>query len=247
MKSLHVHLKIFIVILLLLCTGCGGKEVLLKPDYSGKNFPADTSFTLPVRIAKVVDCRASDPFVIGTAQVGIFNKVVPYATTVPLADFFRTSFDTLFKPMQGLMPVPAVAYVDSFAVGEKMSLFAEKGFVSSIIRFGVPVGGDSVVFITTRFDQTASSGVDVTDMLEPLVYRGIVESGKQFSAAVKMIDLSSASGDSTRDAESMIAAAAASSHMIETIDTTKKPKEYSDLSITYSRGNDIKTGSAFSI
>lgn len=245
MQILHFSTKILIVVLIVLITGCGGKEVLLKPEYSKKKFPADTSLTIPVQVAKVIDRRSSDPFVIGTAQVGMFNKKVPYKTSVPLADFLRTSFDTLFKPQRFESPVSAVAYIDSFAVGEKMTLFSEKGFISSIIRFGVPVSGDSVVFITTRFDETASSGMDVTDMLEPLVYRSVMESGKQFAAAVKKLDVQTPSGDSSVTSETMIAAAelsASPSQLIEAVDTTKRATEYSDLGFMYSQGDIVKTG-----
>ncbi|HEY9166833.1 MAG TPA: hypothetical protein VIS48_11785 [Candidatus Kryptonia bacterium] len=194
-------LSFVVMIISITLAGCGGSEVLLRPNYSVKEIVDHKVTDVSVKITKVIDRRKSDPRTVGTARVGMMNTLVPYHLSVPLPEFVKGIYDSLFVDSVG-PTIHAAVYIDSFRVREEQSLFNETGVMNARIYFGIPVSRDSVVYIETSSEQRAHSGIDVTDMLEPLIYKSTVDCALQFADHVRLTGRASllASCDSSTSA-----------------------------------------------
>lgn len=167
--------------------GCGGNEVLLQPDYSKKEITTQRINNATIKVSKVVDNRTTEAQTIGTARVGMFNRTVPYRISIPMKDFVKNVYDSLFLPVSQAPVIPIVVFIDTFEVKEEYSLFSEHGVMHAKMIFGLPVSQDSLLYMYTRSTETVSSGIDVTDLMEPLVYQGIVNCGLQLYDTIRTI------------------------------------------------------------
>ncbi len=234
---------VFVVLSIFGLIGCGGSELLIQPKYSNTIIKENKITTSSVKISSVIDRRNADAHTIGSAKVGMFNKTVPYKISIPLSDFVKTVIDSTIQRKDSSI-IPAVVYVDTFEVGEKYSLFSENGIMKTVMYWGVPVSPDSMMYITTRFDDIVSSGVDVTDQLEPLIYKGIVDCAKQCTDKLHSmnIQLYAASPDSLSSFVTQSAPADIAKKAVEAVDPGSKPKIYNDIGVAYSEGDRITTG-----
>lgn len=161
-------------------TGCGSSSVDLIPDYHNRTLATRDFRRDSVRFVNVVDKRANPGEQIGKAQVGLFNQVVPYNLKVPVAEFVRHVLDSLIAgPNVGERYMPITVVVDSFHVGERTSLFSEEGYFDCKMRFVFRAARDSIVQAGVISAQQ-SSGMDVTNSLEGLIYQGMVDCAKKF-------------------------------------------------------------------
>lgn len=228
-------------------TGCGGSEVLLHPNYSVKEITSKKISAPRVKISQVVDQRTSDNKTIGAANVGLFNKTVPYRVSVPLNEFIQHTYDTLFSMDEDSAAISVIVYVDTFTVGEYTTLFGEYGRLEAKLFFGVRNHSDSIMYITTRFDESVKSGIDVTNMLEPLVYTGIADCGTQFAKKALEMNIQPQRYQQGKT-DSLVALPAGvqpqqiARHAIEATELQAKPKTYSDVGAMYSSGGKVKTG-----
>jgi len=230
--------------------GCGGSEVMLKPKYDGKEISTKKISQPNIKISKVVDRRTSDNKTVGTANVGMFNKTVPYHLSVPLNEFVQSIYDTLFLLRGDAAAIPAVIYIDTLEVGEYSTLFGEHGRMKAKMFFGVPLQSDSTIYITTRFDESVTSGIDVTNMLEPLLYKGIVDCGLQFAKKIDAMDVHPRANQDQQNAtpESLSTTAILApppsniENAIEATEPQSTPKSFSDGGIMYSKGSVVKSG-----
>lgn len=238
---------------LLLMTGCGGSEVLVRPDYRAKAFTAARVLHPAVTIGSVTDRRVSDPMVIGSANVGMFNKNVPFRLTVPAAEFVRTAFDTFFVSSTVGDALRADVYIDTLSVGEYTTLFGEYGRVRIKVLFSVPVRSDSTVVIAARYDGNVRSGMDVTASLEPLLYAGVADCAAQFAAKITTMGLHRLpertavdTGTASSAALPVMTAAAPpppdASTVIDAVDPRTLPKRYADVGVLYSTGGLVTGG-----
>jgi hypothetical protein len=121
------------------------------------------------------------PNEVGTAKVGAFNKEVPYQFDEPVSAYLEKSLnkmictDTASKNF-----VPVTVIIDTFKVFEKMNFLNESGIFKASINFIYPVTSDSTGFISTYTIQEATSGIDVTDMIENQIYKGTHHCAEQF-------------------------------------------------------------------
>ncbi len=224
--------------------GCGGSDVLLQPNYSNREITSQKIARANIKISQVVDNRKVDERTIGSARVGAFNRLVPYHTAVPFNEFVKNVLDSLFTTAPNTVVVPAVVYLDTFAVGEGQSLFSESGFVHAKMYFGVPVARDSLMYFRAGFDSTVYSGVDVTDMLEPLIYASVVECGKQF--VEKMRTMNTQFVSMPNDSISLVAVPATPENIaaqsIEASPLKQKITTYSNIGAMYSVGGKMQRG-----
>jgi hypothetical protein len=223
--------------------GCGGNDVLLKPNYSNKEIVTHRNIESGMRVAKVVDHRKSDDKTIGTARVGMFDKTVPYHISVPVREFVKTVYDSLFAGKKEKTVIPVTAYIDTFTIREEYGLFVEKGIFQAKIIFSIPLIGDSLLFIATTTKKTVSSSVDVTNQLEPLIYQGIVDCGEQLtndlrrhSQTMKAIVPDSASFFAMDDSIKI------PDHISKAISADDSMKNYSDIGFGYIGGSKVSNG-----
>jgi hypothetical protein len=71
-----------------------------------------------------------------------------------------------------------------FEVGENMKLFSEEGYFACNMSFNFPVTPDSSENQVIFLKQTENSGIDVTDAIEPLIYKGMAECASRFVSAL---------------------------------------------------------------
>ena len=161
--------------------GCGSSEVTIKPNYNSSIFKKDTLENAG-RIIKTVDKRnnPSDKNV-GIAQVGMFNKKVPYNLSEPVSEFVEKAITNILNSNKvDSLFVPITIIVDSFKVQEKTTAFSETGYFDCSLRFIYPLSKDSMNVIKTNTSKS-SSGMDVTNSLERLIYEGLEDCANQFS------------------------------------------------------------------
>ncbi len=150
MSKESILVKATFISFALLLIGCGGSEVLMKPNYSSEIIASHRIADSNVRISKVIDRRKADSTTVGTGLVGMFEKTVPYRLTVPLSTFVRGVLDSLLTPLSSTNIVPVIVYIDSFDVGVSESILTETGKVNVRMIFGIPVSPDSILYIATR-------------------------------------------------------------------------------------------------
>lgn len=175
---------IVIVLCLAAAMGCSSSK-MLTPNYKHEILSAVGLKRDSLEISKVIDKRAAAPNQAGIAQIGIFNQKVPYLLSENVGEFVHHVLDSLIStanPNKLIAPITVI--IDVFEVGEKTSLFSEKGFFKCSLRFFYPVTRDSLEQIVVETQQN-TSGVDVTSSLEKLIYKGLVDCAQNF---VKNID-----------------------------------------------------------
>jgi len=241
-------LSVILTIIAVVLIGCGGNQVLLKPNYSKHEIVANKVKNANVRTTAVIDRRTVDKDVIGSARVGMLDKTVPYRTAVPVAAFVKRIFDSLLVADSSAAVIPVVAYIDTMEVKEGNELFAETGIFQAKVIFGVPVTRDSLLYITTRFDETISSALDITDRLEPLIYKGIVDCGRQFADKVRSMNVQwfNAPPDSASAIVARVQERSVPAQTIEAVVQKPAPKSYPDIGFMFSGGNKIQSGFRFS-
>ena len=166
--------------------GCGGGPVIIKPNYDSQIFNDNViKDSKNKKIVRVIDNRNERLSYAGTAQVGIFNKLVPYYLDEPVNEFVEKAANKIInsKTIDGKF-VPVNVVIDTFNVYEKTGMFSEHGYFDCRLRFYFPVKKDSTVSITTS-SHKISGGMDVTGSLEQLMYEGVLDCVEQFNDVLK--------------------------------------------------------------
>ena len=169
---------IFSIIFVLLFTSCGTNQVIISPDYSNKSIQ-NLELKENIKVIKVVDNRESNTS-IGTAQVGLFNKEVPYQIDEELPDFVEQSINNMIiDNINATKILPIKVVIDEFMIYEKTGMFSEIGHFECNLDFIYPYADDSLIVINTS-SHKEYSGMDVTNSLENLIYSGIAECVNDF-------------------------------------------------------------------
>lgn len=160
--------------------GCGSASVAIDPNFHHEELRGKNLAREYVRIMKVTDGRSPAGPKIGDVHTGMMNKRTPYLLNGSLADIVKTMLDTLLAlPGNRERIFPVMVSIDMFEVGENIGLFSEEGYFACNLRFSYPVTGDSLTH-RSFFSQQTTSGMDVTNALEPLIYRGVADCAHQF-------------------------------------------------------------------
>ncbi|HUI28725.1 MAG TPA: hypothetical protein VLX91_00810 [Candidatus Acidoferrales bacterium] len=220
--------------------GCGGSEIVMKPDYSTELITTQRIADSHVKIVKVVDRRNVDSTTIGTGRVGLFEKEVPYRLSVPLTKFVLGVLDSDLVPSPPDSNVSAVVYIDSFDVGAPQSIFTESAKVDVKMNFGIPVSSDSMLYIVTRANEVEETFSHATPLLEPMIYKSVVDCGRQFAATLRKLDLklSPAKSDTTPRLFASVPGSTPSG-TIEAVALAPQAKFYDDFGVGYSVGGKI--------
>lgn len=243
MTKSNFSIAIGVALVSLLLAGCGGSEVLMKPDYSNKIISSHRITDSRVKIVRAVDRRKSDSTTVGTGRVGMFEREVPYRLSVPVSHFVQNVMDSLFVTSSATTVEPAVVYVDSFEVGAHEGLISETAKVNMKMVFGIPVTPDSVLYIATRANEDVQTFSNATPLLEPMIYRGVVDCATQFIGTVRKMNVKFTSAQ-PNTVPSVLTAPPGTAHsaMIEGVALPPQPKYYDDIGIGYSTGGKITTG-----
>ncbi len=230
----------------LILVGCGGNEVLLQPDYSRKEITEHRINNATIKVSKVIDNRTIDARTIGTARVGMFNKTVPYRIAIPVDNFVRNVYDSLFLPSPQAPVIPVIVFIDTFEVKEAYSFFSERGEMQAKMIFGLPVSQDSLLYMHTRTLETVSSGIDVTDLLESLVYQGVVNCGLQLYDTLRASRYQFVSyGVDSIPSIPAVTRTSIPGQIVDLGGRLPQAKEYSDIGLSYMSGGKIKFGVNF--
>jgi hypothetical protein len=160
--------------------GCANNMVV-KPNYQADAFKKKiVSEISNPKVISVIDNRHNDSTFVGIAQIGLFNKKVPYYLTEPVSSFVGSSMNKLiYDDKQNHQYVPVKIVIDSFYVHEKTFVFSEKGYFDCRLRFYYRLTNDSVNSYAVSSHQV-SSEMDVTNSLEGLIYNGMKDCAGQF-------------------------------------------------------------------
>jgi len=160
--------------------GCGG-PVIVIPNYNNAEFSKKLdSLKNSPRVIKVVDKRGAKSTYAGTAQVGLFNALEPYYLDEPVSMFVESAVNKMISNNElNSKYVPVNIAVEQFKVYERESSFSEKGYFDCKLKFRYNLTRDSVVSIVTVGHQV-TSGLDVTNSLEGLIYKGVSDCTQQF-------------------------------------------------------------------
>ncbi len=167
------------VTLMAILTGCGVSSITINPNFSHQGLQQRDLKRDDVQIVKVTDGRKSQAN-IGIAQTGMMNQKTPYHLKGSLAEAVKTMLDTLIsgkKVSERVFPIHVS--IDMFEVGENTKMFSEEGYFACNLRFMYPVTPDSMAE-RAIFTKQTTSGMDVTDGLEPLIYKGVADCVRQF-------------------------------------------------------------------
>ena len=175
MKNLYKLLQSFfgVTIISLIFAGCGSDKVLIAPKYESKLLKTQNRQELNAKVIKVNDNRGDTSTTIGTAQVGLFNKEVPYMLGESVADFVKKSVTKILSDDKDTAFLPLNIIINKFNVHEETGTFSEMGYFESELVFVYPVGKDSLISVNTFCSEEESSGMDVTNGLEYLIYKGM--------------------------------------------------------------------------
>ncbi len=183
MKSLlESKVKVLVMLVAMAAlSGCGGSSVLIVPDPKNSELHIEALKRDSVRIVSVKDERSSRNAHIGIARVGMMNREVPYLIKGGLLRMVKSFLDTLIVGRHDeKLFLPVTVAIDSFEVGEKTKVFGEEGYFSAMLRFSYPVTADSFASQIVASNQTDISELDVTNKLEPLIYKGMAEMARKF-------------------------------------------------------------------
>ncbi len=140
-----INFSITILFVFGILTGCGGSEVMIAPDYNSPSLQVD-SLKGENKVTKVIDNRKNETGTnAGIAQVGMFNKKVPYNLDVPVVDFVKKALNNIILDEGADSAfIPVTVVIDTFKVYEGLTPFSEAGFFECNLRFIYPFSDDSV-------------------------------------------------------------------------------------------------------
>ncbi len=252
-----VVIRVFAVLVLAMaCMSCGAGQIVLKPNYKHKDIQAATIRAQPIEVRRVVDKRADSKFDVGTARVGLFNGTVPYVVNVPVSEFVQQELKTLFVANASKDTLQTTVYIDSMSVHEGSSLFSEYAECQLSMRFALPLRTDSTLYIQTHFRDRVTSGIDVTNQIEPLLYKAVATCASQFVSTITPMSLGSnsnlekerlSSADTTAaDQRQMRVGTGASVQnrrdtLIQAAPVRDLSKSKSEIGFAYSWGNTLLT------
>lgn len=169
--------------------GCGSNGVVIKPNYDSKYLSINKSDSVKARVIDVVDKRNVESDNAGECKVGMFNKTVPYKLNEPVPEFVKKSITKLLSDTNDSLYLPLKVIINSFAVSEKTGVFSEKGYFNCDLTFIFPGNADSLSYFNTSVQQE-SSGLDVTNGLEVVMYTGISKCTEMFADNLSKIHAS---------------------------------------------------------
>lgn len=165
-------------------TGCGSNNILIKPNYESADLKINEPNNLNLKVIEVIDRRNEEPNNAGTCQVGLMNKTVPYKLTEPVSDFVKKSIAKLLSDNNDTTSFPLKVNINYFFVSEHTGAFSENGYFDCDLTFIYPISNDTLKSFNTSIREE-SSGMDVTDGLEKLMYTGISKCTDNFLASIK--------------------------------------------------------------
>lgn len=171
-------------VLTLFLIGCGANNIVIKPNYESADLKVTESSTINAKVIEVVDRRNEESNNAGTCQVGLMNKTVPYKLTEPVSDFVKKSVTQLLSNKNDTTYLPLKININYFLVSEHTGAFSENGYFDCDLTFIYPVNNDTLKSFNTSIREE-SSGMDVTDGLEKLMYTGISKCTDNFLANIK--------------------------------------------------------------
>lgn len=226
--------------------GCA-EPVIVKPDYNSPALQSKIKFedSAP-EVVNVTDKRGANENYAGSAQVGMLNTLVSYYLEEPVSTFVKKAVNKIImNDKAGNIMVPVNVSVFEFKVHEKTFTFSEEGYFDCRLRFSYAVAKDSVYSVNTRTHQE-TSGMDVTNSLEGLIYRGIKECTEQFADAFK----NNLPGDSINIEnpqemlpDSITEIGIPPEHSVSKL--TMHNNSSSNIGMGYFQGSKIKTGAYF--
>ncbi len=231
--------------------GCGSSSVVFNPDFKNADLHVSGLKQDSVRILSVTDQRAKPTTQIGTARTGMMNREVPYLVKGNLANVVQEFLDTLIVARHDEDRFfPIRVSIEQFEVGEKHGLFGETGFFNCHLRFLFPVTPDSIGVQDVVTKQSAESMVDVTDNIEPLIYKGMAAAAREFvggtlNTAHRFVTVEKDSAEKALPRDTSVVV-----RRLQPVATAQKPVSGADSNSTSSAGatiqvfagNKIKTG-----
>ncbi|MEJ2617452.1 MAG: hypothetical protein P8Z35_21040, partial [Ignavibacteriaceae bacterium] len=177
--------QLFMLLFAAFIFGCAG-PVIVKPDYNSPELSKKILFERnSPDIANVVDKRGADENYAGSAQVGMLNTLVSYYLEEPVSLFVKKAVNNIISNDKAHnMRFPINISIIEFKVHEKTFAFSEEGYFDCRLKFSYSLKKDSIYVITTQTHQV-SSGMDVTNSLEKLIYKGIYDCTEKFARAFK--------------------------------------------------------------
>ena len=178
LKLISTFITAFISIIFV---SCGTSNVTISPNYENELLKIENKQKISAEVIKVKDNRKEQlsNTNIGIAQVGLFNKKVPYNIDEPVSEFVKKSITKMLSEHKDSLFLPINIIINKFLVYEETGAFSEIGYFESELVFIYPVSEDSFITINTYCNEQ-SSGLDVTDGLENLIYKGITNCTKIF-------------------------------------------------------------------
>ena len=166
--------------------GCGAKNIVIQPNYESIDLKITESNSINAKVINVIDRRNEEPNNAGTCQVGLMNKTVPYKLGEPVADFVKKSVTKLLSNQNDSIYLPLKISINYFFVSEHTGAFSENGYFDCDLTFVYPINSDSLKSFNASVREE-SSGMDVTDGLEKLMYQGISKCTDLFVANLNKI------------------------------------------------------------
>ncbi|MBI3189086.1 MAG: hypothetical protein HYZ33_00400, partial [Ignavibacteriales bacterium] len=234
--------------IILFMVGCGGSSVVITPDYQNVALTTQQLKREHIDVVKVIDARGQPGNYVGEAQVGMFNKTVPYSLTEKVSDVVEKILDSLVVLPGSLNQfTPVTVFVDEFKVREETGAFSETGYFNCKLRFAFPTK-DNTITQKSFAANKSENGMDVTDLLERLMYEGVAECATLF--VHEMIDKTTnkymASADSAQQSSSYDSLLTASSRLqkplIETVISSEEVPTFSSGSFSYYKGGKVESG-----
>ena len=226
--------------------GCA-EPVIVRPDYNSPELSKKILFEHnSPEITNVVDKRGANENYAGSAQVGMLNTLVSYFLEEPVSLFVKKAVNKIISDNKAdNMRVPVNISIIEFQVSEKTSTFSEEGYFDCRLKFSYSLKNDSIYTINTQTHQV-SSGLDVTNSLEELIYKGIYDCTTQFAEAFKNNppEDSLEMENGTKPASDSIPAIAGLPEL--TVQGIKKHSDFNyNIGLGYFHGSKIKTGVHF--
>lgn len=238
MKVRFALLSLFVIISFYGCSN----SVMIKPNYDASVFKKNSiSDSSNYKVIKVIDNRKTEQTLAGTAQVGMFNKTVPYYLNEPVSQFVQKAVNKIIHDEKSTKEFSSIDIaIDSFKVYEKTNLFSENGYFDCKLRFYFPIADDSLYSIITSSHQV-SSRLDATGSLEELIYQGLVDCVQKFYMTYKDI-----SPKNILKGEKSSELNIAGIRTIEVPDTSKDDaNSFTIFGAQYLKGDKIKNGFQF--
>jgi hypothetical protein len=243
-KYLQLVTTFIPIIISIIFVGCGTSNVTISPNYESELFKIENKPELSAEVIKVKDNR-KEPLGntnIGIAQVGLFNKKVPYNIDEPVSEFVKKSITKMLSEQKDSLFLPINIIINKFLIYEETGAFSESGNFESELVFIYPVSKDSFITINT-FCSEQSSGLDVTDGLENLIYKGITTCTNKFLSGYTNNKSSYFVGN---ESESIFKTNPDTLLTLDSMDSNivnqKKHNSDSNIGVSYCSGENVKYG-----